>query len=61
MNVTEVKLQNALEREKRLEGELTKEKDRNKKLEETLLNVTQHNIALRSELSSIGGNVNLVG
>jgi hypothetical protein len=61
MNVTEVKLTNALERETKLKTELQKEKDRNKKLEETLSKVTQHNIALSSELKGTGGNINLIG
>lgn len=61
MNVVGAKLQTAVEREKKLETELKKERDRNKKLEETLMNVTQHNIALRTELKSIGGNINLIG
>jgi hypothetical protein len=61
MNVTEVKLTNALECETKLKTDLQKEKDRNKKLEGTLAKVTQHNIALSSELKGTGGNINLIG
>lgn len=61
MNVTAAKLQGALEREKKLRDELDKEKYRNKKLEDTLTKVTQHNIALSAELKGIGGNINLIG
>lgn len=61
MNVTEVKLTNALERETKLKTALQKEKDRNKKLEDTLSKVTLHNIALSSALKGTGGNINLIG
>lgn len=61
MNINEVKYSQALEQNKRLEEALEKEKDRNKKMEKTLEEVTSHNIALRSELKSIGVNINLIG
>ena len=61
MDVAEVKLQSALAQNKKLETALEKEKDRNKKITETLDKVTQHNIALIAQLQGIGGNINLVG
>lgn len=61
MNVNEVKYSQALEQNEKLKEALEKEKDRNKKMEKTLVEVTAHNIALRTELKDIGGNVNLIG
>lgn len=61
MNVNEVKYSQALDQNERLKEALEKEKERNKKMEKTLGEVTAHNIALRTELKDIGGNINLVG
>ena len=61
MNITQIKLANALESNKQLSEALKKEKEKNAKAQEVLAEVTAHNIALRAELKSVGGTFDITG